>query len=657
MVRRRMVAHDDGAGTGWRLELLGGAVLQGPAVRLERLERKTAALLAYLALRGATARAPLAELLWPDSKRETGRNNLRQLLRRLREAVGTGLVDTSQETLRLVPRLNCDAARLVQAFSSGRYAEVGRQEGEFLHGYAYDDCGELGGWVHGQRAHLRDLRLRACEEEAERLEREGQLRAALEWNLRVLEQESTRESAWRRSMRLHCLLGDRASALRAYSRCCAVLEHELGTPPMEETQALARDIERGAPELSSERPVRRELPLSVLRPRVLAGRERAWALLETAWKARMPAFVVGEPGLGKTRLLTEFAATCGRPIVFASRPGDTTVPFASHARFWRLMLAQRPDVVLPPWARRALACILPELEDGSFPPSGEVEKVRLFSAMLELLRLTGESFGTVIADDLQYMDAASFEAISNMVSTATDTGMMPRLPHLVAGLRPGEAPHVEALIRRMADAGLAVRVDLAPLSTSEVAEMLGGVDMPEASGFAEPLARFTGGNPLFIVETLKSLIESGELARGLPRALPPPGRVGAILERRLERLSAPALRLARLLAVARQQFSLELAAQVLDAHPLHIEQGWEELLAAQLVRDHWFTHDLLYEAVLQHLPAPVGVWLHQRVAEHLSQRKVPASLLAHHWREAGDVARAALFDERSQQEALVVRGA
>ena len=55
-------------------------------------------------------------------------------------------------------------------------------------------------------------------------------------------------------------------------------------------------------------------------------------------------------------------------------------------------------------------------------------------------------------------------------------------------------------------------------------------------------------------------------------------------------------------------FSLELAVQVLDTPPLHITQGWEELLAAQLVRDHWFTHDFLYEAVLQHLPAPVGVW-------------------------------------------------
>jgi DNA-binding SARP family transcriptional activator len=650
------MAQGESTGTGWRLELLGGARLDGPAVRVERLERKTAALLAYLALRGPSPRAPLAGLLWPDSKRETGRNNLRQLLRRLREAAGTPLVDAEEDTLRLSPGLACDAVRLVEAVSTGRHAEAGRMEGELLHGHAYDDCGELGEWVRHQREHLRELRRRACEAEADRLEREEQPRAALEWNLRVLEEEPTCESAWRRAMRLHRALGDRASALRAYDRCRAVLERELGTPPMEETQALARELEQGPPEGVSARPPRHELPLSVLRPRVLAGRARQWAQLEAAWKARIPAFVVSEPGMGKTRLLTEFAATCGRPILFASRPGDTTVPFASHARFWRLMLAQRPDVVLPPWVRRELARLLPELEDGDPPPAGEVNKVRLFGAMLELLLHTGGAFGTVVADDLQYMDASSFEAISNMVATATDTGLLPRLPHLLAGLRRGEAPEVEALIRRMADAGLAVRVELEPLTASEVAELLSGVDVPEATGLAEPLTLFTGGNPLFVVETLKSLIESGELSRGLPRSLPPKGKVGAILEGRLERLSPQALQLARTLAVARQQFSLELAAHVLDAHPLHVAQAWQELLAAQIVREHWFTHDLLYEAVLQHLPGPVKTWLHRRVAERLSTEQTPAALLVHHWSEAGEPTRAEPFLERARREALELGG-
>ncbi|XXF76147.1 BTAD domain-containing putative transcriptional regulator [Myxococcaceae bacterium GXIMD 01537] len=642
----------DARGTGWRLELLGGARLDGPHTSLARLERKTAALLAYLALQGPTPRAPLAELLWPDSRRETGRNNLRQLLRRLREATGLELVDTQQDTLRLVPSLASDVARLVVCASTGRHAEAGRMEGELLHGHAYEDCGELADWVRRQREHLRELRRRAWEEEAERLEREEQPRAALECNHSLLEQEPCCESAWRREMRLHCLLGDRAAALRAFDRCRAALERELSTAPMEETRALAEEIERGQPV----RGPRREIPLSVLRPRVLAGRERAWAQLELAWRGRLPAFVVGEPGVGKTRLLTEFAATCGRPVFFPSRPGDVTVPFASHARFWRWMFAQRPEVVVPPWCRRELSRILPELEDGEPAALGEVDKVRLFSAKLELLRLTGQGFGTVIADDLQYMDAASFEAIAHMVASATDAGMMAQLPHLIAGLRSGEAPHVEALLRRMVEAGLAVRVDLEPLTPAEVAALLDGVDVPGAPSLAEPLARFTGGNPLFVVETLKSLIESGELARGLPRALPPPGRVGAILERRLERLSGPGLQLARVLAVARQQFSLELAATVLDAHPLDTARAWEELLAAQLVREHWFTHDLLYEAVLGHLPGPLKAWLHRRVAEALPEQLTPAALLSHHWTEAGEAVRAAPFAERARREERELRG-
>lgn len=644
--------HESGAG--WTLELLGGARLDGPGVHLERPERKTAALLAHLALHGASGRAHLAGLLWPDSKRETGRNNLRQLLRRLREATGADVVDGDADTLRLAPDVACDAARLVVAASTGRYAEAGRLEGELLRGYDYADCGELDEWVRRQRDHLRELRRRAYEEEAARLEREGSAPAALEWNRRLLEDEPASEPAWRRAMRLHCLLGDRAAALRAYERCRAVLERELGTAPLEETQALAREIEQGHAVPVPALPLRREIPLSVLRPRVLAGRARAWAQLEAAWKARQPVFVLGEPGVGKTRLMMEFAATCGRPVVITARPGDTTVPFGTHARFWRSLLAERPDVVLPPWVRRELARILPELEDDAAPP-GETSKVRLFEAKLELLRLTGAAYGTVVADDLQYTDGASFEAISYMIARATDSGMMQQLPHLIAGLRRGEAPEVEALLGRMVEAGIAVLVDLEPLSRDEVAELLGGVGVPEAVGLAEPLERLTGGNPLFVVEALKGLIESGELSRGLPRTFPPPGKTGAILEHRLRRLSAQALQLARALAVARQQFTLELAAKVLDARPVDVAQGWEELQAAQIVRERWFTHDLLYEAVLQHLPGPVKAWLHRRVAEQLDTPQTPPSLLAHHWREAGDPARAAPYLARAQQAEAELR--
>ena len=78
-----------------RFSLLGGArldVAADPPVTVARLEKKTAALVAYLAVEGATTRSRIAGLLWPDSKESTARNNLAQAVRRLRSAAGAPVI-------------------------------------------------------------------------------------------------------------------------------------------------------------------------------------------------------------------------------------------------------------------------------------------------------------------------------------------------------------------------------------------------------------------------------------------------------------------------------------------------------------------------------------------------------------------------------------
>src|SRR5262245_45059477 len=94
---------------GWKLELLGEARLVGPE-GTGRLDRKEAALLAYLALEGATSRQRLAELLWPEAD-ERARANMRQMLRRLRLSAGRELVE-GREALSLVSDVTADAAQL-----------------------------------------------------------------------------------------------------------------------------------------------------------------------------------------------------------------------------------------------------------------------------------------------------------------------------------------------------------------------------------------------------------------------------------------------------------------------------------------------------------------------------------------------------------------
>ncbi len=261
---------------------------------------------------------------------------------------------------------------------------------------------------------------------------------------------------------------------------------------------------------------------------------------------------------------------------------------------------------------------MPELGEAPAPYNPETDRTRLFEAQLELMRLAGRDVSAILIDDLHASDPASLEVFAYLVSRLSND---PELPRVLTALRPGElASEGERLLGGMVDAGLALWVELEPLTSEEVGQLLGGVEVDGATALAEPLTRHTGGNPLFVVETLKSLLGSGELASTSPGTLPVPEKVGELLARRLARLSLPTLQLARTVAVARERFSLKLAGEVLDTRPVELAGQWDELCAARIVHGHGFTHELYSEVVLQGMPVPVHTWLYQRVAEVLSTR-------------------------------------
>ena len=425
----------------WRLELLGGTALQGPGGLRVKLDLRPAALLALLALEGPQPRARLAALLWPDSPEATARNNLRQLLRRLRQATGEEageVVEDVDGQLRLSPQVQADAAQLELHASAGRYADIARQEGELLWGHAYDALPELGDWVHAQREHLRALRAGALEQEAARLERAGTAHAALEWNARLLELAPASEAAHRRSMRLHALLGDRGAALRAYDRCRLALQRELDLEPSAETRALARDIERGAgaPSAAPAAPRAPRCPPPSCVRRCSRGARGCGRSSTRRGRRARACSSTASPARARRACSPEFLASRGEDtLLVPGRPGDCArallhlrAPVAAAAR------AQARGRPCPrgraassaawcrSWARRPRA-------------QGETDKMRLFESLVELMRHTAEGLGAIVTDDLQYIDTSSMETAGYLLARQAE-GL--ELPRFMTGIRAHE---------------------------------------------------------------------------------------------------------------------------------------------------------------------------------------------------------------------------
>lgn len=603
-----------------RLALIGSAALQRSGAAPLVLSRFDAALLAVLALDGPTSRQRLLALLWPDHEPEAARNALRQRLFRLRRAAGADVVHGGAEQLALADTVAHDLAD---------------GDGELLCGHDYADCPELQDWLDAQRRALHERQRARDAERIAACERDGRHAEGAALAEALVACEPLHEGAVRQLMKLHYLAGHGSAALAAYDRFVAALavDHPRAKPARETAELLQtiRDAQAPVPAL------RRDIPASVLRPPRLVGRDAELAALRSAWSGQRAFWLLGEAGLGKSRLLAEFVAQAfgetSTALVVAARPGDGGVPYASLGRALRALIERQP-LLLEHAERGELARVMPEL--ALTTAAGAGAQMVLQRAIVALLRgAQQQGMAAVVFDDLHFADAASLEMLRALVCDEALATL-----HWGFAQRPAEGPAEVAALREALEESQRVDVcTLSPLDEAQMRELIESLGLAslDAAGLAPQLTRHSGGNPMFALETIKHLIVSGT---GAQARLPRPVSVGQLIERRLRQLGAPALALARVAAVAGTDFSIELAQAVLGTRALALADAWRELEAAQVLRGNAFAHDLVYEATLASVPAPIAAHTHGEVAAFLEGHGGQSARIAAHWIAARQPARA-----------------
>ena len=212
------------------------------------------------------ARNVLASLFWGNSPEEQARKCLRTTLWRLRSLVEPDrepkaiclIVDNDEVCF----NTDCDYWLDVEEFENGLSASqflsasdagVGRVNGEAFNsltkavelyrGDLLEGCYE--DWCLYERERLQGMFLSALAKLMASHRSQERYDEALRCGLRILSYDPLLEEIQREVMRLHCLAGNRAAALRQYRLCQVILAKELGIEPMEETTALYRQICRG----------------------------------------------------------------------------------------------------------------------------------------------------------------------------------------------------------------------------------------------------------------------------------------------------------------------------------------------------------------------------------------------------------------------------
>jgi DNA-binding SARP family transcriptional activator len=595
----------------------------------------------------------LVEELWAGRAPATAPKVVQNHISQLRRAFTDGLLVTegSGYTLRLEPE-SIDLARFERLLDEGRHA-LARGDAQKASGLLRDALALWRGppladfafesFAQTEIARLEERRLVALEERIEADLALG-LNADLVGELEALITKHPLRERLRGQLMLALYRGGRQSeALHAYQEARRTLVDELGIEPGRPLRELHQAILQQDPALDLAAAAASEPESAAETARgAFVGRESELAELlaglEDALAGHGRLFLlVGEPGIGKSRLAEELSAQArargAQVLVGRCWEAGGAPAYWPWVQPLRAYVRDTESGALGTQLGAGvaeLAQIVPELRD-RFPdvpeppaPESEGARFRLFDATAEFLRNVSQGRPIVLVlDDLHAADTPSLLLLQFI---ARELGSMRML--VVGAYRDVDPIPGQPLTERLADVvrePVTRRLALSGLSEQAVAEYVeltaSEIVSPEA---VTALHEETEGNPLFVGETVRLLALEG-LRSGSPGArIAIPQTVRDVIARRLAHLSQECKRVLVLASVLGREFALVALARTSDVSEDELLETMDEAMAARVVSDVpgatarlRFAHVLIRDTLYEGLTTARRVRLHRQAVEAL----------------------------------------
>ena len=655
---------------------------------------KVEGLLIYLALNAAQpcARDVLAALFWPDETERMAKQNLRQSLFRLRKVLGD--IDSKQEPHLLVTRstvqfnrnssYSLDVADFLAALNRGELeTAVSLYHNDLLLSFSCDSR-PFDEWLRQDRERLHRLALEALHQLTADHLANTDFQKARHYAQQQLILEPWREEAHRQLMQALASLGERTAALAQYETCRSTLAEELGIEPSKETAVLARRIR----DAQLVRPSHLQIEPAVQRLNIpFVGRKTEFETLVKAYQQASQlglqlVTVQGNAGIGKTRLTEQFvtwAVTQGADLLygrsFQTSSGLSYQPII-HLMRQRIERENAPEDLLSDLWLSQLTRLLPELRD-RYPdlPTPTIEensaRQHLFEAVTRLIQaLAARQPLVLFIDDWHWADSGSLDLL-HYAAVRWSEEKLPIL--LVLTLRQeviSESDELQRWLDQINHATNHTLLQMGELSQQETTQLIDQLVTSKTDGsdratqqLTDWLFAETGGQPLFLTETLKALVDDvlvqpvendsswgvdwskfdTQSASGVVLH-----SIQQIVQSWLARISPEAKGVLTAVSVLAQNATFDHLRHITGLDELDTLNALDGLLEKQLLQEvdtpsilpnpdpvYSFTHQKVSDVVYAEAGTARRRLLHRRTFELLQQLATPAADLAHHALNAG----------------------
>ncbi len=599
----------------------------------------------------------------------------------------------ARESVRLTTPLSEQTRRahLAQLLEATRLSR-----GEFLDGFSLHNAWGFDDWARSQREYWHLRMQLVFDRLSSQYEDAGEFEQAIAVIIRWLALTFLNEEASQRLMRLHFVTGNRVAALQVYETLRALLASEIHAEPTPTTVALAERIRTTAPARHTQPQVSRSASMLAA---PLVGRAPEYGLLleryHLACQGQIQVVLLeGEAGIGKTRLAIEFldwAVAQGTDVLrgqaFENNRRLSYQPFIEALRP-RIDQENAPEDLLHDVWLAELARLFPELYE-RYPDltrvivDPSVVRNHLFEAVARLLvALAARAPILLFLDDVHWADSATLDLLHYLVRYfATQT--TPLL--LLLCIRTEARQMTTRLAEWRANVGRSVsltRVPLGPLSVRDTVNLLqmlvrrnqeqeahrsqaSSVLTPLPANFCERVGQRlfteTGGQPFYLVETLKMLLahgfltpsvsedgtqigdDAGATIKELDAARLFPPSVRELISIQLDRLRPAAFAFLVAGAVLAQDATFDWQCMVADLSEHEGLSALDEVLRSLLVQEsklasgppYPFTHAMIGEVVAVEAGETRSRIFHRRALHLLQETAAPAAKLAHHALAAG----------------------
>jgi DNA-binding SARP family transcriptional activator len=649
---------------------------------------------ALLALNAGTVVSAdrLIEELWGDFAPANPTNSVQSHISQLRRLLGSELIVTRPPgyTLDLDPDA-VDALlfeRLVLAARAGppqNLAESLREALALWRGPPLADVGDAP-FVAVQSSRLEELRLAAIEDRIDADLAFG-LHAALVVELQTLVSEHPlRERFHGQLMIALYRCGRQAEALRAYDGARKILAEELGLSPGPELQKLEGRILTQDPVLDSADGSAKHVPISngvaihpTRYPSAIAygpdepclGRDGELARLRersehTHQGHQHAIFIVGEPGIGKTRLTAEFArlaANEGAVVLFGRCDEDVLSPFQPFVEAIGDLVGRLGDAQLAalveaagPHLANLVPGLAPRIGQPTSPRPEEPSMLWIVDGLAAVLAALAATAPLVfVLDDVHWADSTTVAGLRHVLRKNSTSASLILATYRATDLHDG--PLVELLADLRSDRSCE-RVALHGLDDVAIAELLTD-SIPDSdlrNRAASRLRLETAGNPLFIGELLRQFVDefgapTSERVLALGSGAVPEG-ISEAIARRLHRVSDSCRTTLRLAAILGVVFSTTVLRTFAAGSVDDVLAALDEAEDAGIVREepeseppsYVFAHTLVRRTLYDGMSRARRQELHAAAAEAIAATvgRDDKSLLplASHYRLAGSAANA-----------------